>query len=93
MLSDVIELLLIKTLRGINLNVTFNHRHPTTRLRTLSQAAEKIFVNVYRHGVIWPETHKKQSFCQNNTISLKNVKLFMLKIRICKSKSYNKIFK
>jgi len=46
------------------------HRHPTTRPRTLRQAAGKIFVNVYRHGISWPETHNKQDLHQNNTFSL-----------------------
>jgi len=36
------------------------HRHPTTRPRTLRQAAGKNFAMTYRHGVSKPETHNKQ---------------------------------
>ncbi len=47
------------------------HRHPTTRLRTLGQAAEKNLAMTYWHGINWPETHNKQNCCQNNNFPLK----------------------
>jgi hypothetical protein len=54
----------------------FDHRHPTTRQRTLGQAAEKNLAMMYRHGDSWPETHNKQILRQNNGFSLKSEDYF-----------------